>query len=116
MWHSSLTQENIDDLERLQKSAFKVILKEKFVGYKHALKVLEWDILENRRKDLCLKFALKYTENKKVKDMFPHNTKKHHMRTRNPEKYQVYHANTERLKKSAVIYMQRLLNEYEMSK
>ena len=116
VWHSSLTQENINDLERLQKSAFKVILQERFLGYKHALKILELDTLENRRKDLCLKFALKCTQNKKVQDMFPKSTKKHQMKTRNPEKYQVFHANTERLKKSAVIYMQRLLNEHELSK
>ena len=116
VWHSSLTQENIDDLERLQKSACKVILKERFIGYKHALKILELDTLEDRRKDLCLKFAIKCRQNKKVKDMFPKNNKKHQMKTRNPEKYQVFHANTERLKRSAVIYMQRLLNEHELSK
>jgi hypothetical protein len=33
--------------------------------------------------------------------------------TRNPEKYLVQHANTERLRKSAIIYMQNLLNENE---
>ena len=33
VWHSSLSQENIDDLERVQKSACKVILQEKYRGY-----------------------------------------------------------------------------------
>ena len=28
VWHSSLNQENIDDLERVQKSALKIILKQ----------------------------------------------------------------------------------------
>ena len=37
------------------------------------------------------------------------------METRKSEKYKVQHANTERLKKSAVIYMQNLLNEYSNS-
>ena len=32
VWHSSLTQENKEDLERVQKSAFKVILKENKLG------------------------------------------------------------------------------------
>ena len=36
VWHSSLSQENIDDLERVQKSACKVILQEKYRGYKNA--------------------------------------------------------------------------------
>ena len=41
--------------------------------------------------------------------------KTHEMNTRNTEKFHVYHAHTERLKNSAVVYMQRLLNEYEKS-
>ena len=45
--------------------------------------------------------------------MFPENKKMHKMETRNPEKYLVQHANTERLRKSAIIYMQNLLNENE---
>ena len=113
VWHSSLSQENIEDLERVQKSAFKVILQEKFKGYKHALKTLEMESLKDRREYLCLNFALKCTKNNKVKDMFPLTTKIHEMKTRNPEKYHVNHANTERLRKSAVPYMQRLLNENE---
>ena len=113
VWHSSLSQENIEDLERVQKSAFKVILQEKFKGYKHALKTLEMESLKDRREYLCLNFALKCTKNKKVKDMFPLTTKIHEMKTRNPEKYHVNHTNTERLRKSAVPYMQRLLNENE---
>ena len=43
--------------------------------------------------------------------MFTTNEKTHNMEMRNSEKFQVLHANTERLKKSAVIFMQNLLNE-----
>ena len=45
--------------------------------------------------------------------MFPENIKTHTMTFRNTEKYEVQHANTARLKKSAIIYMQQLLNEHE---
>ena len=45
--------------------------------------------------------------------MFPLNEKNHSMKTRNFEKYKVQKAHTERLKRSAVIYMQNLLNEQE---
>ena len=90
-----------------------MILKEKFIGYKHALRLLELETLEERRKGLCLNFALKCLKNPKLKNMFPENNKKHHMETRNPDKYKVYPANTERLKKLAVIYMSKQLNEYE---
>ena len=45
--------------------------------------------------------------------MFPLNEKMHSMKTRKPEKYIVQEAHTERLKESAVICMQNLLNEQE---
>ena len=45
--------------------------------------------------------------------MFPLNNKLHNMETRNGEKYEVQKANTDRLKNSAIIYMQNLLNKQE---
>ena len=45
--------------------------------------------------------------------MFPLNRKMYQMNTRNKEKYLVQYANTERLKKSAIVYMQNLLNKDE---
>ena len=47
---------------------------------------------------------------KKTKSMFPMNTKTHSMETRSKEKFMVNPAKTERLKKSAVIFMQTMLN------
>ena len=70
-WHSSLTKENKEDLERVQKSTLKVILKEKFQGYRKALKPLDLESLDERRKNLCWNFALKCTKNKKVQNLFP---------------------------------------------
>ena len=50
-------------------------------------------------------------KNPKFSDMFPKNLKKHEMELRNSEEFNVDHANTERFRKSAIIYMQHLLNE-----
>ena len=50
------------------------------------------------------------SNNKQVKDMFPINIRKG-MNTRRKEKYMVQKAHTNRLKKSAIPYMQNLLNE-----
>ena len=113
VWHSALTDENASDLERVQKSARKVILQERYNGYKNALNRLYLETLGDRREQLCLKFAQKCAKNNKTKHMFPLNNKHHNMNTRNSEKYQVQHANTGRLKDSSIIYMQNLLNEYE---
>ena len=114
VWHSSLTEENINDLERVQKSAVKIILGEKYVGYKKSLLKLDMENLSDRRIELCLNFAKKCVKNPKTKHMFPENVKKHQMETRMAEKYQVEHANTERFRKSSIIYMQHLLNESEL--
>ena len=37
VWHSSLTFENMTDIERVQKNALKIILKEEYITYEHAL-------------------------------------------------------------------------------
>ena len=57
VWHSSLTQENIQDLERVQKSALRVILGERYKSYKKSLDTLELETLKDRREQLCLNFA-----------------------------------------------------------
>jgi hypothetical protein len=113
VWHSSLTEENSNDLERVQKSALKIILQEQYTGYKNALLKLDMLTLSERRCQLNLNFAQKCVKNKKTQNMFPLNMKKHNMDTRHPDKFKVQHANTERLKKSPIIYMQNLLNEQE---
>ena len=71
------------------------------------------ETLSNRREQLCLQFAQKCTMHPKLQYMFPLNNKNHQMETRNTEKYDVQFANTARLQNSAIIYMQRLLNENE---
>ena len=98
-----MTQENKDDLERVQKTALKVILQDNYKGYKNSLAQLEIETLENRRIELCLNFAIKSSKNEKVKHMFPLSENNHTMFTRNEEKFKVHHANTSRLKDSAII-------------
>ena len=112
VWHSSLSQENIDDLERVQKSALKVMLQNKYTGYKDALNRMELETLAERRENLCLSFAIKCTKHPKLSNMFKKNEKKHTMKTRNEEIYHVDFSNTERLQKSSIIYMEKLLNEH----
>ena len=103
VWHCSLTEENCRDLERVQRSAMKIILGERFVSYKKSLDILGIQTLKERRMELCLRFAKKSLKNP--------NNKSHKMSTRKPDKYKVDYARNERFKKSPVIYMQQLLNE-----
>ena len=113
LWHSSITKKNSGDLERVQKSALKVILGEKYENYKDALKVVGIDSLEKRREELCLKFAKQCVRHEKLKGLFPRIERRHKMEKRNCEKFYVKKANTERYRKSAIPSMQRLLNQSE---
>ena len=113
VWHSSLSEDNKSDLERVQKSALKIILRENYKGYKQALVALGIESLSDRREKLCLKFAKKCSKHEKTKQMFPLNEKYHGMKTRKEDYFKVQHANTGRLQKSPLIFMQNLLNNQD---
>ena len=111
VWHSSLTLKNRRDLERVQKSAVRVILKRKYTSYKDGLRKLNIPTLEKRRELLCLRFAKRCLENDKVKNLFPKVQTKHKMKKRNEKKYKENKTKTTRYKKSAIPFMQKLLNK-----
>ena len=109
VWHSGLTDEESCDLERVQKVACKVILKERYVHYDQALEFLNLKKLSERRSELCLRFAKKCLKVDKTKGMFPLNDC-NLLENRHREKYYVQHATTGRLRDSALPQMQRALN------
>ena len=47
VWHGSLTSENKSDIERIQKNSLRIILKDKYINYEHALYDLNLDTLED---------------------------------------------------------------------
>ena len=110
LYGSTLTEENQADLERVQKNAFQNILKEKYISYKQSLLTLKMDTLYKRREKLLKTFGSKCLNKEQTKHFFPFTNKIHTMTTRLNEKFEVLHANTERLKKSTVPYIQRMLN------
>ena len=112
VWNSNLTLENITDLERIQKTACRIILQTDYSSYAEALETLNLESLYDRRATLCLKFARHCTRTSQAKDMFPLNQNDHHWNTRLREKYQVIMARTGRLQDSAVPSMQRLINKH----
>ena len=66
VWHSGLTQQNSEDIERIKKIALKIILKEKYIDYQNALNVLDLKKLKDRREILSLEFAIKCLKNYKI--------------------------------------------------
>ena len=105
-----MSQANTSDIERIQKSAVKIILKHKYKDYDSALKELNLETLQKRREILCLRFAKKSLKLNNFKKMFPLSKKLHSMKQRKGRKFLQKHTNTERYIKSSIPYMQRLLN------
>ena len=109
VWHSSLTEEENLALERVQKATLRIILDLEYTDYLSALSLTNLETLRSRRKYLCLRFAQKCVKKGKFDDLFPLNSK--NVNTRPHEKFYVTRAKTDRLAKSSVPYLQRLLNE-----
>ena len=111
VWHSSLTETDSNDIERVQKAAMRLIMGNRYQGYKEALKHMSLDSLKDRREKMALRFIQKSLKQESFSRLFPLNLNHHLMRKRNPEKYSVNIAKTERYRKSAVPFLQRLLND-----
>ena len=76
VWHSNLTQDNENDLERVQKAAVKEILGKDYPeNYEQALVRADLDTLKERRTKLCKEFAKKCLQNEKTEGIFKRNTK-----------------------------------------
>lgn len=116
VWHSSLTQENSEDLERTQRTFIKLILKQEYISYTDGLKKLNLDLLSDRREEISLKFANDGCKYGTLSDVLKKNEKIHDMETRKSEFYDVSFANNERMKKSSVVYLQNLLNNEKRRK
>ena len=77
---------------------------EEYRTYEKALETLMIAKLSERREKLSLNFAKSCVKNELTSDLFPLNEKNKR------EKYRVTFAHTDRLKNSAVPYLQQLLN------
>ena len=109
VWHSSLTQNNVEMLERVQKSSMRTIFGKKYESYEDSLNQLKLDTLEVRREKLCLSLAKKSLQLEKFKQLFPLNMNR---QTRNSNKFMVRKCRTERHKNSSIPFMQTLLNKH----
>ena len=96
VWHSSLTYKNRRDLERVQRCAVRVILKNNYKGYKSGLKTLRIQTLEKRREILCLKFAKNCLKDEKLKKFFPVKKNEHKMKKSNTMKFKTHKTRKER--------------------
>ena len=109
VWFSSITEDESDDLERVQKTVCKMLLKDKYESYDEALNVLGLEKLKERRTKLAIKFGKGCLKIDQMKDMFSKN-RENEYDLRNKEDFNVQHASRQRLYKSTIPTLQRLLN------
>ena len=71
VWHNSITEEESNHIERVQKVALRIILKEDYTGYSSALELSGLQTLKHRRTQLSLNFAKKCIKSDTSSDLFP---------------------------------------------
>ena len=70
IWNSGLTKGQINELEKIQKVALKIILGNKYQSYKEACKLFDIKLLSERRLDLCTNFAIKLFKSNRCEQFF----------------------------------------------
>ena len=108
VWSSSLTIEQQQSLERVQKIALRIIYQNKYLSYENALNLSQLTTLEERYEKLLFTFAVKCTKNNMTKDILPLNTTS--ARTRLQEKYHVPFARKTRYMNSTIPKMAQMMN------
>ena len=83
----------------------------KYQGYQEALKLLKLDSLKERRIKIALNFAKRSLKLENFSKLFPLSESNHLMSKRNTERFVINNSSTERYKRSAVPFLQRLLND-----
>jgi hypothetical protein len=119
VWQSNLTKQEESQIERVQKTAFHVIMGSEYQQYNSALELLGAERLSERRIQICINFAKKAMKHQQYKNWFaaspiqePDSAKP---RTRAPQPKQLkckpVPARTGRYYDSPIPYLSRLLNE-----
>ena len=113
VFHSSLTEQQTNMIERCQKISLKLILSPNYTDYSSALRTCSLTSLKIRRETRISDFARKALKHPKHRSMFPLSddfiANPHNIRHK--EKYKVNFARTSAYQKSLIPYAQRRLNE-----
>ena len=117
VWHPNITIHEEKQIERIQKTAFYVILGDGYVDYEHALASLRADRLSDRRSSICQTFVKRTAKHPKYGNWFSAGTEKQvpKSKTRAPEpkslKFKPVPSRTDRYGESSLPYLTRILND-----
>lgn len=107
VYHSMLSKEQAEQLEKLQVRALKCIYGHVYSAAQ-LLKISQLPTLAERRQKACLRFAQKTSLNHRFSNWFPKRVKK--LRGQHKEEFVEYQARTDRRKNSPLFYYRRILN------
>ena len=114
VWSGSLTKCQNNQIERVQKAAFAIILGRQYTNYNVALNVLECESLESRRTVINLRFAKKCVKDRKFRHWF---TSSQNFRTNTTTRscknlsFAPVQARTKAFENSPISYLTKLLIE-----
>ena len=109
-WNGALTQGDVKDIERVQKTALHIMLGGNYNEYRSALDTVGLESLAARREKLSLKFAKKSVKHPKHTKWFIPN--KATVNTRQEkDKFCPVYAKHKRFLTSAISYLTKLLND-----
>ena len=109
VWHPSLTNLQISQIEKIQKRTCRIILGNDYQDYESALRELNITSLANRREDLVLKFGQHVLNSERHRHLLPEER---------PNKYNLRHSSafqeplckTNRYQNSTIPYITHKLN------
>ena len=116
VWQAGLNKQDAKQIERVQRTAFHIILGDEYGDYENALKELECDRLTDIRYKLCQNFVKKAVKHPQFKSWFVENSdptpnfETRHIKTAIKTKYQPVRTRTDRYQNSPLPYLTNILN------
>ena len=111
VFHSMLTVDDKQEIERIQKIVLRIALGSQYSSYEDACDLMNIESLDSRRQQLSLKFALKLLDSHQHKDMFQF-TEKSNLLLRHQPILKVPFAHTTRYMDSPLPSLTRILNDF----
>ena len=112
VWHSGLTRNQTVQIEKVRKTAFKIILGNSYTNYETACTLLFVEPLEFRRIQPCINFAKR--DLKREDTLFSRTGAQPKTRSK-PKLVNEYRCRTSRYQKSSMPYLSSLLNKLSWS-
>ena len=110
IWNSSLTKKQVNDIEKIQKVALKIILGQQYLSYESACEIFGLQKLAARRLELSTKFAIKLFKSNRCNEFFTPVAKSVNTRSDTPLLLEEK-VNTRRCYYAPHNYLTRLINK-----